>query len=86
MHANVATSRHSFGCIGKADCLNVNAVVACSANCRLELNYGMQVYLGVLANRPPYVSSNTDLLSMTIWLQVKKQMVPLMMQDGYKAK
>jgi hypothetical protein len=46
----------------------------------------MQVYLGVLANRPPYVSSNTDLLSMTIWLQVEKQMVPLMMQNGYKAK
>jgi len=46
----------------------------------------MQVYLGVLANRPPYVSSNTDLLSMTILLQEEKQMVPLMMQKGYKAK
>jgi hypothetical protein len=87
MHANVATSRHSFGCVGKADCLNVIVIgggLQCKLPSRIELWHAG--ILGVLANKPPYVSSNTDLLSMTIWLQVKKQMVPLMMQNGYKAK
>jgi hypothetical protein len=33
------------------------------------------------------VSSNTDLLSMTNrMVQEEKQMIPLMMQNGYKAK
>ena len=63
-------------------CVGVDSCV-CSANCRLELHYGMQHKVG--ASRQCSVLHCTS-SRLNDWYVHCAAMIPLMMQSGYKAK